>query len=147
MKNFYKSVTDERLIIDVVAPGFGAESVVVKTAQVNGGDTFKVVVEGKYKGHTNKNGDPIPRVAFEKYVEDFKIVITENSEFFDSIDNNFISFNVADYDLDKLVWSVNNGVIRISIPKTELARGQSVEAVENADADSTGITTSDAVAD
>ena len=147
MKNFYKSVTDERLIIDVVAPGFGAESVVVKTAQVNGGDTFKVVVEGKYKGHTNKNGDPIPRVAFEKYVEDFKIVITENSDFFDIIDNNFISFNVADYDLDKLVWSVNNGVIRISIPKTELARGQSVEAVENADADSTGITTSDAVAD
>ena len=147
MKNFYKSVTDERLIIDVVAPGFGAESVVVKTAQVNGGDTFKVVVEGKYKGHTNKNGDPIPRVAFEKYVEDFKIVITENSDFFDNIDNNFIDFNVADYDLDKLVWSVNNGVIRISIPKTELARGQSVEAVENADADSTGITTSDAVAD
>ena len=147
MKNFYKSVTDERLIIDVVAPGFGAESVVVKTAQVNGGDTFKVVVEGKYKGHTNKNGDPIPRVAFEKYVEDFKIVITENSDFFDNIDNNFIGFNVADYDLDKLVWSVNNGVIRISIPKTELARGQSVEAVENADADSTGITTSDAVAD
>ena len=147
MKNFYKSVTDERLIIDVVAPGFGAESVVVKTAQVNGGDTFKLVVEGKYKGHTNKNGDPIPRVAFEKYVEDFKIVITENSDFFDNIDNNFIGFNVADYDLDKLVWSVNNGVIRISIPKTELARGQSVEAVENADADSTGITTSDAVAD
>ena len=147
MKNFYKSVTDERLIIDVVAPGFGAESVVVKTAQVNGGDTFKVVVEGKYKGHTNKNGDPIPRVAFEKYVEDFKIVITKNSDFFDNIDNNFIGFNVADYDLDKLVWSVNNGVIRISIPKTELARGQSVEAVENADADSTGITTSDAVAD
>ena len=138
MKNFYKSVTDERLIIDVVAPGFGAESVVVKTAQVNGGDTFKVVVEGKYKGHTNKNGDPIPRVAFEKYVEDFKIVITENSDFFDNIDNNFIDFNVADYDLDKLVWSVNNGVIRISIPKTSEAKGKVIEAVENADADSTG---------
>ena len=138
---------DERFVFDVIAPGFSKDSITVKTAQVNGGDTFKVVVEGKYKGHTNKNGDPIPRVAFEKYVEDFKIVITENSDFFDNIDNNFIDFNVADYDLDKLVWSVNNGVIRISIPKTELARGQSVEAVENADADSTGITTSDAVAD
>ena len=138
---------DERFVFDVIAPGFSKDSITVKTAQVNGGDTFKLVVEGKYKGHTNKNGDPIPRVAFEKYVEDFKIVITENSDFFDNIDNNFIDFNVADYDLDKLVWSVNNGVIRISIPKTELARGQSVEAVENADADSTGITTSDAVAD
>ncbi len=147
MKNFYKSVTDERLIIDVVAPGFGAESVVVKTAQVNGGDTFKVVVEGKYKGHTNKNGDPIPRVAFEKYVEDFKYVFSDDADYGDEPLFRSKTFNSLDYDLDKLVWSVNNGVIRISIPKTELARGQSVEAVENADADSTGITTSDAVAD
>ena len=147
MKNFYKSVTDERLIIDVVAPGFGAESVVVKTAQVNGGDAFKVVVEGKYKGHTNKNGDPIPRVAFEKYVEDFKYVFSDDADYGDEPLFRSKTFNSLDYDLDKLVWSVNDGVVRISIPKTELARGQSVEAVENADADSTGITTSDAVAD
>ena len=138
MKNFYKSVTDERLIIDVVAPGFGAESVVVKTAQVNGGDAFKVVVEGKYKGHTNKNGDPIPRVAFEKYVEDFKYVFSDDADYGDEPLFRSKTFNSLDYDLDKLVWSVNDGVIRISIPKTELARGQSVEAVENADADSTG---------
>ena len=129
---------DERFVFDVIAPGFSKDSITVKTAQVNGGDTFKLVVEGKYKGHTNKNGDPIARVAFEKYVEDFKIVITENSDFFDNIDNNFIDFNVADYDLDKLVWSVNNGVIRISIPKTSEAKGKVIEAVENADADSTG---------
>ena len=129
---------DERFVFDVIAPGFSKDSITVKTAMVNGGDTFKLVVEGKYKGHTNKNGDPIPRVAFEKYVEDFKIVITENSDFFDNIDNNFIDFNVADYDLDKLVWSVNNGVIRISIPKTSEAKGKVIEAVENADADSTG---------
>ena len=147
MKNFYKSVTDERLIIDVVAPGFGAESVVVKTAQVNGGDTFKVVVEGKYKGHTNKNGDPIPRVAFEKYVEDFKYVFSDDADYGDEPLFRSKTFNSLDYDLDKLVWSVNNGVIRISIPKIDLACGQSVEAVENADADRTGITTSDAVAD
>ena len=129
---------DERFVFDVIAPGFSKDSITVKTAQVNGGDTFKLVVEGKYKGYTNKNGDPIPRVAFEKYVEDFKIVINENSDFFDNIDNNFIDFNVADYDLDKLVWSVNNGVIRISIPKTSEAKGKVIEAVENADADSTG---------
>lgn len=138
---------DERFVFDVIAPGFSKDSITVKTAQVNGGDTFKLVVEGKYKGHTNKNGDPIPRVAFEKYVEDFKYVFSDDADYGDEPLFRSKTFNSLDYDLDKLVWSVNNGVIRISIPKTELARGQSVEAVENADADSTGITTSDAVAD
>ena len=147
MKNFYKSVTDERLIIDVVAPGFGADGVVVKTAQVNGGDAFKVVVEGKYKGHTNKNGDPVPRVAFEKYVEDFKYVFSDDADYGDEPLFRSKTFNSLDYDLDKLAWSVKDGVVRISIPKTELARGETVAPVENADADSTGVSTSDAVAD
>ena len=129
---------DERFVFDVVAPGFGAESVVVKTAQVNGGDTFKLVVEGKYKGHTNKNGDPIPRVAFEKYVEDFKYVFSDDADYGDEPLFRSKTFNSLDYDLDKLVWSVNNGVIRISIPKTSEAKGKVIEAVENADADSTG---------
>ena len=31
MRNAIKSVTDERLIIDIVAPGFNKDSVVVKT--------------------------------------------------------------------------------------------------------------------
>ena len=41
MKDLYKSVTDERLILDVVAPGYNADSVVVKTARVNGGEASR----------------------------------------------------------------------------------------------------------
>ena len=57
MKDLYKSITDERLILDVVAPGYDADSVVVKTARVNAGEAFKVTVEGKYAGRTNKDGE------------------------------------------------------------------------------------------
>jgi len=139
-----KSITDERLIIDVVVPGFGSDMITVKTARVNGGDTFKVIVEGKYKGRTNANGKPVPRVAFEKLVEDFKYTFSDDSDFGDKmISSN--TFNVLDYDLDGLVWDVRNGVIRISIPKTTIARGKVVSPVQNADADSTGVVTSDVV--
>ena len=146
MKNFYKSVTDERLIIDVVAAGFGKDAITVKTARVNGGEAFKVTVEGKYKGHVNKDGAPIPRVAFEKYVEDFKYTFSDDTEFADETLFRSKTFTSKDYDLDKLVWSVKDGVIRISIPKTDLARGKAIEAVDNADKDSTGVPISDAVA-
>ena len=144
MKDLYKSVTDERLILDVVAPGYNADSVVVKTARVNGGEAFKVTVEGHYVGRTNKAGDAIPRVAFEKYVEDFKYTFSDDTEFGDELFRSH-TFTSKDYDLDKLTWDVKDGVIRISIPKTALARGTEVKAVKNADADSTGVSKSDAV--
>ena len=145
MKDLYKSVTDERLILDVVAPGYNADSVVVKTARVNGGEAFKVTVEGHYVGRTNKAGDAIPRVAFEKYVEDFKYTFSDDTEFGDELFHSH-TFTSKDYDLDKLTWDVKDGVIRISIPKTTAARGTEVKAVKNADADSTGVAKSDAVA-
>lgn len=145
MKDLYKSITDERLILDVVAPGYDADSVVVKTARVNGGDAFKVTVEGKYAGRTNKDGEKIPRVAFEKYVEDFKYTFSDDTEFGDELFHSH-TFTSKDYDLDKLTWDVRNGVIRISIPKTSLAKGTEVKASKNADADSSGIKASDAVA-
>jgi len=144
MKDVFKSVTDERLILDVVAPGFGADSIVVKTARVNGGEAFKVTVEGHYVGRANKAGDPVPRVAFEKYVEDFKYVFSDDTDFGDELFRSH-TFTSKDYDLDKLVWDVKDGVIRISIPKTAIARGAEVKAVKNADADSTGVPKSDAV--
>ncbi len=72
MENVFKCVTDERLIIDIKAAGYGKDAITVKAAKVNGGDAFKITVEGKYKGRKNADGNPIPRVAFEKYVEDFK---------------------------------------------------------------------------
>ena len=145
-KDVFKSVTDERLILDVVAAGFNKDSVVVKTARVNGGEAFKIVVEGKYQGRFNKAGDPVPRVAFEKYVEDFKYVFSDDIDFGDELFRSH-TFTSKDYDLDNLVWDIKDGVIRISIPKTKLARGTAVEASENADADSTGVPKSDAVAE
>lgn len=147
MRNAIKSVTDERLIIDIVAPGFNKDSVVVKTSKVNGGEAFKITVEGKYKGRKNADGNPIPRVAFEKYVEDFKYTFSDDTDFGDEALFKSQTFTSKDYELDNLVWDITDGVIRISIPKTEIARGTAVEASDNADADSSGVPTSDAVAD
>jgi hypothetical protein len=143
-KDVFKAVTDERLVIDVVAPGFGKDAVTVKTAKVNGGEAFKVVVEGKYVGHTNKDGAPIPRVAFEKYVEDFKYTFSDDTNFGDDLFRSS-TFTSRDYDLSKLVWSVSDGIIRISIPKNADAKGVTVKACQNADADSTGVPKTDAV--
>jgi hypothetical protein len=144
-KDVFKVVTDERLIIDVVAPGFNENSVVVKTARVNGGEAFKILVEGHYKGRSNKAGDPIPRVAFEKYVEDFKYTFSDNTDFGEDLFRS-TTFTSKDYDLDKLVWDVTDGVIRISIPKTAIAKGTEVKASKNADADSSGVPKTDAPA-
>ena len=142
----FKNVTDERLVIDVLAPGFNKETVTVKTARVGGGEVFKVVVEGKYAGRKNKNGDPIPRLGFEKVVEDFKLVLSDDAAYGDVPLYRSRTFTSADYNLDGLVWDAKDGVIRISIPKTSLARGKLISATDNADADSTGVVTSDAVA-
>ena len=146
MENVFKCVTDERLIIDIKAAGYGKDAITVKTAKVNGGETFKVIVEGKYKGRKNADGNPIPRVAFEKYVEDFKYTFSDDTNFGDDLFRSK-TFTSKDYELDKMVWDVTNGVIRISIPKTDLAKGTAVEVSDNADANSTGVPTSDAVAD
>ena len=144
-KMVFKSVTDERLVIDVVVPGFNKDTLTVKTARVNGGEAFKVSVKGKYKGHTNKDGAPIPRVAFEKYVEDVDLTFSDDTDFGDTLFRSK-TFTSKDYDLDGLKFSVTDGVCRISIPKTDVARGTAVAACENADADSTGVEASDAVA-
>ena len=145
-KNVFKVVSDERLVIDVVAPGFGKDAITVKTAKVNGGEAFKITVEGHYVGRKNKDGDPIPRMAFEKYVEDFKYVFSDDDNFGDELFRSK-TFTTRDFDLDSLSFDVKHGVIRISVPKTALARGAVVEAVDNADANSTGVPKTDSVAD
>ena len=145
-KTVFKCVTDERLVIDLVAPGFNKDSVVVKTSKVNGGEAFKITVEGKYKGRKNADGNPIPRVAFEKRVEDFKYTFSDNTDFGDDLFKSH-TFTSKDYELDELTWDITDGVIRISVPKTAIARGTAVGASDNADADSSGVPTSDAVTD
>lgn len=146
-KFIFKSVSDERLVIDVLVPGFGKDAVNVKTAQVNGGEAFKVVVEGHYIAHKNKAGEKIPKLGFEKYVSDFKYVFSDDVDFGDEVLFRSRTFTSKDYNLDKLTWSVADGVVRISIPKTDLARGKAIKAVDNADAESTGVPDTDAVAD
>lgn len=144
--NVFKSVSDERLVIDIVAPGFNKDMVTVKTALLNNGEIFKVVVEGIYKPHTNKDGKEVPALGFEKFVEDFKYAFVDaDADAYDieklGDDRLFKShtFFSADYELDKLKWSVTDGVIRVSIPKTAKAIGKAVDAVDNADADSSGV--------
>ncbi len=145
-KDLYKTVSDERLVIDVVAPGFNKDSVVVKSARVNGGEAFKITVEGHYVGHKNAAGESIPALAFEKRVQDFKYILSDDSDFGDTLFRSS-TFTSKDYDLDKMVYSVVDGVIRISIPKTELAKGKVITAIDNADKDSSGSVGSPVVTD
>lgn len=146
-KDVFKSVSDERLVIDVVAPGFSKDGITVKTAKVNGGENFKIIVEGVVKARTNSAGEKIPALAFDKHLQNFRYTFSDNTEFanddlFRGSETPFVS---KDYDLDDLKWSVADGVIRISVPKTKLAKGVAVKAVANADADSSGVVVSDAV--
>ena len=142
-KQVFKSVSDERLVIDILAAGYSKDAITVKTAKVNGGENFKVVVEGKYVARKNKDGAAIPKLGYEKYVQDFKYVFSDDSDFGDELFRSR-TFNTLDYDLGKLAWDAKDGVIRISIPKTKDAKGEVVKAVANADADSTGVIISDA---
>lgn len=131
-----KNISDERFVCDVIAPGFGKDDITVKSAKVDGGQKIKITVAGKYARNKNKAGTPVPRFGFEKVVDDFSVNIAGADGNFD-----FDKLNVEDYDLDKLTWSVKNGVVRISVPKTTLAKGTPVTAADNADADSSGDTT------
>ena len=139
-----KSFSDERFVCDIIAPGFGKDGITVKYAKVDGGDKIKITVAGKYARNKNADGTVIPRLGFEKLVEDFSVNIAgENGNFGYNI-------NTKDYDLDNLTWSMANGVIRVSVPKTELAKGATVNASDNADATSTGdatLATADSTAD
>lgn len=139
MKDVYKCVTDERLVLDFVMVGFKPEDVTVKTARVNGGNAFKITVEGHRSARKNTNGIDVPCVASDKYLPaDVKFVVSDDTDFGDELFRSK-TFNSLDYELDKLVWSISNGILRISIPKTELARGTEVKPVDNADADSSGV--------
>lgn len=124
-------VTDSRLVIDAVVPGFGKDDIVVRSAVVDGGDTFVIKVKGTYARKTNKDGKAIAKLGFEKRVEDFKFEIS-------SADGSFSGDKLAtgDYDLDTLAYSVDKGVLRITVDKTAAAIGEVIEASDNVDADS-----------
>jgi len=112
MKTF-KSVTDSRLVIDIPAAGYGKDDIAVSTALRDQGETFILTVKGKYKRPTGATGKLVPRLAYDKVIDE-KFKVTET---FDT---------ACDYNLEALKWSVKNGVIRISIPKNEEAIGKKV---------------------
>jgi HSP20 family molecular chaperone IbpA len=120
MVSSYKSVTDSRMVIDVVAPGYGPEDITVKAAKTsdgNGKKVFSLKVEGKYVRPTGAHDKLVPRFAYDKVVGDgFKEVITDDR------------FNDGDYDTANIKYAVKNGVIRISIPKTADAIGTKLTA-------------------
>jgi HSP20 family molecular chaperone IbpA len=115
--NHFKSITDTRLVIDVVAPGYAKEDIKVSKAVTNGGRKFVLTVKGKYNRPTGATGKLVPRLAFdkvidEKFKETFELPLED------------------DYDLDGIAWDVRNGIIRVSVPKTALATGKDVAATE-----------------
>lgn len=120
--NTFKSTTDTRLVIDVVAAGYAKDDIKVSKAIINGGKRFVLTVKGKYVRPTGATGKLVPRLAYdkvidEKFKETFELPLED------------------DFDLDKIAWDVRNGVIRISIPKTALATGKDVAAsTENVNA-------------
>ena len=114
----FRSYTDSRAVFDVVAPGYSDFS--VKVAFTDGGDTVKIIVRGKHK--FSKDPDDATtdsHLAYESVInEDLKVLISSDD---------FIRLNSGDFDFDGLRWKAENGVVRIVIPKTKLARGTAVE--------------------
>lgn len=148
--NVFKSQSDERVVIDILCPGFSSEDVKVKVAKLNNGDIFKLVVTGTKSARKNKNGDDIPELASDHHISDFKYEFADIGS--TDVDLERIAgdklyksstFFTVDYELDNLKWSVTNGILRISIPKVEKARGVEIESCDNADEDSTGVVSED----
>ena len=114
----FRSYTDSRAVFDVVAPGYSDFS--VKVAFTDGGDTAKIIVRGKHK--FSKDPDDATtdsHLAYESVInEDLKVLISSDD---------FIRLNSGDFDFDGLRWKAENGIVRIVIPKTKLARGTAVE--------------------
>src|SRR5574344_368004 len=124
MSQIYTSVTDERMVADVVAPGYGADDITVKTAKVsdgNGGKKVLIKVEGQYNRPTAKTGKLVPRFPFDKVVGDGFQEVIDDARLTD-----------GDFDTDGIKYSVKNGGVRISIPKTAEATGNVLTASADA---------------
>lgn len=121
-------VTDSRLVVDILVPGFDSDDITVRSAVVNGGETFVIKVAGKYARRTNGNGEVIAKLGFEKRVSDFKFEISAD-------DGSFAGdkLSTGDYDLSTLAYSVDKGVLRITVNKTAAAMGEIVKPSDNVD--------------
>jgi HSP20 family molecular chaperone IbpA len=96
--NLIRAITDNRMVIDVVAPGFTEKDFSVKRIMLEG------KVEIKIKS-TIKKG-----VGFYKTLIGYKYKET-------------INIDIDVFNLEEMTTFFENGVLRISIPKTEEAIG------------------------
>lgn len=111
----YTSKTDDRFIVDVAAPGYAPTDITVAKKLVNDGKDAIISVKGRYTRPRGRTDKLVPRFAFDKVVtESFKL------EF---------PFDKAEYNYDAVAYDMKNGVLRISVPKTEAARGEKIEAI------------------
>lgn len=123
MSQVFESKTDKGLVVDIVAPGYGAGDVKVVSVQERDGDdsVYLVKVAGKYSGRANSDGKTITKLGFEKYVED-----------------KFLEKFYLDqkYDPTKISWDAENGVIRVRVALQTWAVPAPVAGVANVDAGS-----------
>jgi hypothetical protein len=114
----YRSYTDSRAVFDVVAPGYSEFG--VKVAFTDGGETAKIIVNGVHKFSKDPdNPEKVSKLAYEGAIDEtFKVTITSDD---------FVRLNSGDFDFDALRWKAENGVVRIVLPKTAVARGSAVE--------------------
>lgn len=114
-----RSYTDSRAVFDVVAPGFSDFK--VRVAFTDGGDTAKIIVTGTH-AFSKDPDDPTKDsyLGYESILKDdpnLKVTITSDE---------FYRLNSGDFDFDGLRWKAKDGVVRIVLPKTSLARGTAV---------------------
>ena len=107
----YKSTTDSRLVIDVIAPGFKPENITLSKKTINDGKNVILVVKGKYVRPRGATDKAVPRFAYDKVVpasfkEEFPIA--------------------GDFNVDAVMYKVADGVIRITVPKTAAAIGATI---------------------
>jgi HSP20 family molecular chaperone IbpA len=100
---FSKSVTDERMIIDIPLPGLTKRDVTVKRVDLDR------MVRVKIRSTVEKKDT----FGFYKKLVGYKD------------DKQFI-VDPERFNLDQMDVSLDNGVLRISIPKTQAAIGQTV---------------------
>ncbi len=100
--------TKSRLVIDIVAAGFDPANVKVAKRVTSGGKKTALVVSGKYVRPTGATGKLVPRFGYDKVVD---------KSFSQEIEV------AGDYDIDKVAYTMKNGVIRITVPKTAAAIG------------------------
>lgn len=102
---FYRSKTDKRMVLDIVAPGFSAEDVDVVVAA----NQKSVTVTLDPTGHPPLDADGDPDNFGYNAIKIRNGVVTETFELDPKV-----------YDIAKLTSESWFGVIRIAVPKKEL---------------------------